>query len=110
MASPVPRGHLASASTDGTIRLWEVESGQVLATLQGHEGGVMSVAFSPEGTRRSTESSSREWLTQANRCDDRRWLMVFHVVGAQRHRLSSANCRFIYVLLSIRTFCAHLFW
>ncbi|MFO0624058.1 MAG: AAA family ATPase [Polyangiales bacterium] len=31
------------------MRLWSVEDGNVRATLQGHERGVMSVAFSPDG-------------------------------------------------------------
>jgi hypothetical protein len=43
---------LASAGADdGTIRLWDVATGQEAARLGGHEAGVTSVAFSPDGTR-----------------------------------------------------------
>ncbi len=40
---------LASASFDGKIRVWDARSGSPVATLSGHEGWVMSVAFSPDG-------------------------------------------------------------
>ena len=31
---------LASASEDGTVKLWDVESGRLLATLQRHKGAL----------------------------------------------------------------------
>jgi WD40 repeat protein len=40
---------LASGSADGTIRLWEIESGTAVATLHGHTGTVLSVALSDDG-------------------------------------------------------------
>jgi len=40
---------LASGSMDGTIRLWDVASGQELKTLKGHSSDVNSVAFTPDG-------------------------------------------------------------
>jgi serine/threonine protein kinase len=43
--------HLAAASEDGTVRLWDVAGGQALLTLAAHRGQVGSVAFSPDGTR-----------------------------------------------------------
>jgi hypothetical protein len=40
---------LASGGLDGTIRLWETPTGQLVSTLQGHTGGVRSVALSADG-------------------------------------------------------------
>jgi WD40 repeat protein len=38
---------IASASWDGTVKLWDI-NGQVLKTIQGHENEVNSVSFSPD--------------------------------------------------------------
>jgi len=40
---------IASASVDGTIKLWDTATGQLLRTLQGHTSNVNSIAFSPDG-------------------------------------------------------------
>jgi WD40 repeat protein/energy-coupling factor transporter ATP-binding protein EcfA2 len=41
---------VATASLDGTIRLWNVATGEPRASpLRGHTGGVTAVAFSPDG-------------------------------------------------------------
>jgi WD40 repeat protein len=40
--------YIASASSDQTIKLWEVSSGKEVRTFKGHSGEVMSVAFSPD--------------------------------------------------------------
>ncbi|MEB3223276.1 MAG: WD40 repeat domain-containing protein [Candidatus Sericytochromatia bacterium] len=40
---------LASASKDGTIRIWDLASGQVLQVLRANEGPWSGVAFSPSG-------------------------------------------------------------
>jgi hypothetical protein len=52
---------LASGSTDGTVKLWEVGTGRELATLTGHARVVRSVAFAPDGktlASGSTDGSS----------------------------------------------------
>jgi WD40 repeat protein len=38
-----------TASWDGTARVWEATTGVQLAVLRGHEGVVVSAAFSPDG-------------------------------------------------------------
>jgi WD40 repeat protein/DNA-binding SARP family transcriptional activator len=40
---------LASGSADYTIRLWDVQSGQIRRVLHGHRKGVNSLAFTPHG-------------------------------------------------------------
>ncbi|KAA8531623.1 hypothetical protein F0562_006332 [Nyssa sinensis] len=40
---------LASASFDSTVKLWGVEEGRLLCSLNGHRDAVYSVAFSPNG-------------------------------------------------------------
>ena len=42
---------LAAAGTDGTVRLWDPGSGELLNTLTGPRGQVRCVAYSPDGTR-----------------------------------------------------------
>lgn len=40
---------LASTGKDGTIRLWNGQTGEALAALAGHEGTVDGLAFAPDG-------------------------------------------------------------
>jgi len=45
-----PNGRiLASSSADGTIRLWDAETGESLRIIDGHKRGVWCVAFDPTG-------------------------------------------------------------
>jgi len=41
---------LASASWDGTVRLWNPTTGQEVQKLEGHTDSVRAVAFSPDGS------------------------------------------------------------
>ena len=55
-----PHGDCAiSASWDGTLRVWDLESGQSVRKLEGHTGWVNSVAVTPDGKRAISASSDR---------------------------------------------------
>jgi WD40 repeat protein len=48
--------HLASASGDKTIKVWDATTGREMLSLQGHTLEVHSVAFSPDGKRLASGS------------------------------------------------------
>lgn len=60
-----PNGkHLATASADGLIRIWEVASGKTVHSLKGHTGAVRCLAYSPDGTRLASggvDATLRVW-------------------------------------------------
>ena len=45
------RRRIASGSSDGTIRVWDAESGADVAVMRGHKDVVTSVAYGPDGHR-----------------------------------------------------------
>ncbi len=55
---------IVTASVDGTARLWDVTTGQMLVTLTGHTGRVSSAEFNLDGTRILTgsyDNTARVW-------------------------------------------------
>jgi WD40 repeat protein/serine/threonine protein kinase len=48
--------HIASASDDQTVKVWDAASGQKKVTLKGHTSAVNGVAFSPDGRRIASAS------------------------------------------------------
>lgn len=58
---------LASASTDGVGRVWQVGSGRPAAVLSGHGNYLEDIAFSPDGTQVATASrdgTARTWKAE----------------------------------------------
>ncbi|MEM7534742.1 MAG: TIR domain-containing protein, partial [Chloroflexota bacterium] len=49
---------IVSGSSDKTMRIWDADSGEQLAILDGHTDAVRSVGFSPDGTRIVSGSGS----------------------------------------------------
>ena len=42
--------HIAPGNSESTIRVWDLNTGREIRTLEGHGGTAYSVAFSPDGT------------------------------------------------------------
>jgi len=46
-----PEGrHVLTGGRDGSLRLWDVESGKLARTLEGHGSAITSVSFTPDGS------------------------------------------------------------
>ena len=55
---------IVSGSHDGTLRLWNTDSGKCLRVLEGHRGWAIACAFSPDGRRivsGSNDGTLRVW-------------------------------------------------
>jgi serine/threonine protein kinase len=48
--------HIASASGDGTVRVWDVAVGREVLKFRGHDTGVRSLVFSPDRSRIASAS------------------------------------------------------
>lgn len=59
---------LATGSVDGSIKLWEVATGELSRTLSGHKSWVNSLAYSSDGSRLfsgSSDGTVRVWKVGA---------------------------------------------
>ncbi|MCI0378223.1 MAG: WD40 repeat domain-containing protein, partial [Gemmataceae bacterium] len=70
LALSADRQFLVSASSDKTLKLWDLRTGVARKTFTGHEGNVTSVAFSPD----------YKWIISAN---SDRTLKVWDIVSAK---------------------------
>jgi WD40 repeat protein len=51
---------IASASADFTVKLWDIQTGELLQTFTGHFGEVRAVVFSPDGKLLATGGDDLE--------------------------------------------------
>jgi WD40 repeat protein len=55
---------MVSASGDNTLKVWDLETGRILRTLEGHSDFVLDVAVTPNGRRAvsgSEDKTLRVW-------------------------------------------------
>ncbi|WP_414754347.1 ribosome assembly protein 4 [Anabaena sp. CCY 9910] len=50
---------LASGSGDKTVKIWDINNGQLLKTLSGHSDSVISIAYSPNGQQLASGSGDK---------------------------------------------------
>ena len=68
----LPGQRAISASLDKTLKIWRVEDGECLATLEGHKGPVQAVAVLPGGDRivsASCDKTLKVWRVADGACE-----------------------------------------
>ena len=61
-------GLIATASWDGSARLWDAADGSLRMVLRGHRGGLVQAVFAPDGSRivtASDDGTASLWSTDA---------------------------------------------
>jgi WD40 repeat protein/MinD-like ATPase involved in chromosome partitioning or flagellar assembly len=90
---------LLSGGADGTLRLWDAESGQEIRAFAGHQGSVWSVAFAPDGRRLLSGNAGgtlRLWDAESGQeirafAGHRRWVMSVAFAPDGRRLLSGGD-------------------
>lgn len=92
----------------GQSRIYDINSGEVVMTIQGHSNAIHSVMFSPDGTLVATSSTDGVWLWDAETGEQVRVLpsqefingIAFHPDGVM---LAAASCTEPLIQNNIRT-------
>ncbi|HMP57825.1 MAG TPA: WD40 repeat domain-containing protein, partial [Gemmatales bacterium] len=82
--------HVATASDDGTAKLWNTANGQLERTYQGHQGPVLSVAITKNGVALITGGADQH-LRIFNFADGKEVKAVAHPAPVRRVRTSPNN-------------------
>ncbi len=80
---------LASGGEDGSVCLWQASDGMLLQRFQGHRGVVMSVTWSPDGTRLASGGRGRGGSGE---------VFVWEVTSGQRLQSWSEPSAIVYAL------------
>ncbi|XP_038150125.1 apoptotic protease-activating factor 1 isoform X2 [Cyprinodon tularosa] len=78
---------LLSWSFDGTVKVWDIESGEKLQDMEAHQGAILSCHISPDGCLFATTSADK--TTKLWSCES--WQCVFTLRG---HHECVRSCRF----------------
>jgi WD40 repeat protein len=65
--------HIASASADRTIKIWDSQTGILLHTLTGHTNLICSVVYSPNGQHIASASFDKTVKIWKNPIIENRW-------------------------------------
>ena len=93
LASAVAQGEQQVSAVDKTAKIWEVRTGRLLTTLEGHTDVVNRLAFSPDGSRIVTagfDQTLRFWDA-----DSGRLLGTFEEDGVPRTVVFSSDGRWL---------------
>merc|ERR1711988_1241692 len=63
--------HVATGSMDNTAKIWDVETGQQIASLEGHTAEIVSLSFNTDGDRILTgsfDNTAKIWEVRTGRC------------------------------------------
>ncbi len=72
---------MATASEDGTVKVWDVESGKGVLNLDGHSGRGERAAWSPDGKRLATAAWDSSRKVQSTRVWDSGGKAFFELGG-----------------------------
>ncbi len=70
LAFTLDHSQVVTGSTDGALKVWDLESGRLLRSLKGHGGEVLSVAAAPNGKRLISTAKDRVihlWVLESGR-------------------------------------------
>ncbi|MGW8250937.1 MAG: WD40 repeat domain-containing protein, partial [Anaerolineales bacterium] len=77
-------GQLASASLDGTAKLWDAESGVEIFTLGGHQKALRAIAYNPDGSQLATADEEGVVILWDPETGERLAILLGHTNGVEK--------------------------